>query len=579
MLSVLILEDILGILLMVVLSAMAVSRTFEGADLAASLLKLAFCLVLWFLVGIYLIPLFLRRVRRWMNSETMVVVAVGLCFLMVVVAVQMGYSAAFGAFMMGSILAETIEAETIGRLVAPLKDLFGAVFFVSVGMLVDPAVLVEYAVPIVVLTLVILMGQAVFGSGAFLLSGQPLPVAMQCGFSLSQIGEFAFIIASLGVSLGVTSSFLYPVVVAVSIITTFTTPYMIRAAQPASVWVGNHLPGTLRQAFGRHNGRNARHRALHAKPSPASELLRALGRQVAAYFTLSVAVIMLAFSVLLPLSRGVFGHWPGNAVCGLLTLCVAAPFLRAIVMRKNHSDAFRHLERKSTLSRAVVYLTVAVRFVIAVLPVYYVLDFLSPLRWWIHVIAAALIVLAMIASRLVKYVSIRLERTFRLNLNWREAAARAARRPHQPYAGRLLSRNVHIARLELPDTSAWAGRTLADRLEVIGDDDSLRALADRMAAETLRPADGTPAREMHLRRFVVERGTPWAGQLVATSAIRERYRCMVVGLEDNAGTITLADATTRLDIGATVWAVGEAPDLARLMQSARVAPAHAPSAP
>ena len=612
-LSVLILEDILGILLMVVLSAMAVSRTFEGADLAASLLKLAFCLVLWFLVGIYLIPLFLRRVRRWMNSETMVVVAVGLCFLMVVVAVQMGYSAAFGAFMMGSILAETIEAETIGRLVAPLKDLFGAVFFVSVGMLVDPAVLVEYAVPIVVLTLVILVGQAVFGSGAFLLSGQPLPVAMQCGFSLSQIGEFAFIIASLGVSLGVTSSFLYPVVVAVSIITTFTTPYMIRVAQPASVWVGNHLPGTLRQAFGRHNGRNARHRALHAKPSPASELLRALGRQVAAYFTLSVAVIMLAFSVLLPLSRGVFGHWPGNAVCGLLTLCVAAPFLRAIVMRKNHSDAFRHLERKSTLSRAVVYLTVAVRFVIAVLPVYYVLDFLSPLRWWIHVIAAALIVLAMIASRLVKYVSIRLERTFRLNLNWREAAARAARRPHQPYAGRLLSRNVHIARLELPDASVWAGRTLAeldlgrrhgvmvaavvrgserlnipdgqtrlfpaDRLEVIGDDDSLRALADRMAAETLRPADGTPAREMHLRRFVVERGTPWAGQLVATSAIRERYRCMVVGLEDNAGTITLADATTRLDVGATVWAVGEAPDLARLMQSARIAPAHAPSAP
>ena len=231
-LSVLILEDILGILLMVVLSALAVSRQFQGMELVGSLFKLGFFLILWFVVGVYIIPIFLRRTHRFLNKETLLVVSIGLCFLLVVIAGKVGYSSAFGAFMMGSILAETVEAEKIERVVSPVKDLFGAIFFVSVGMLVDPAVLAAYWLPIVVLCIAIIVGQAVFGTTSFLLSGQPLRIAVQGGFSLAQIGEFAFIIASLGISLGVTSDFLYPVVVAVSIITTFFTPYMIRAAQP-----------------------------------------------------------------------------------------------------------------------------------------------------------------------------------------------------------------------------------------------------------------------------------------------------------------------------------------------------------
>ena len=213
-LSVLILEDILGILLMVVLSALAVSRHFEGAELMGSLLKLGFFLILWFVVGVYLVPLFLRGTRKWMNRETLLVVSVGLCFLLVVIASKAGYSSAFGAFMMGSILAETVEAESIERVTTPVKDLFGAIFFVSVGMMVDPAVLAEYWLPILAITLAIIVGQAVFGTTGFLLSGQPLRVAVQCGFSLAQIGEFAFILAALGVSLHVTADFLYPVVVA-----------------------------------------------------------------------------------------------------------------------------------------------------------------------------------------------------------------------------------------------------------------------------------------------------------------------------------------------------------------------------
>ena len=244
-LSVLILEDILAIVLMVMLSTLAVSHNIEGEELIEGLLRLGFFLILWFVVGLYLIPIILRKNRKFLNSETLLIVSLALCFVMAVVAVESGFSAAFGAFVVGSILAETVEAERIEKLVAPVKDLFGAIFFVSVGMLVDPEVLVEYAWPIAALTLTIIVGQAFFGTFGFVLAGQPLKEAMKCGFSMSQIGEFAFIIASLGMSLGVTSHYLYPIVVAVSVVTTFTTPYMLKASGPAYCWLCRVLPPRL----------------------------------------------------------------------------------------------------------------------------------------------------------------------------------------------------------------------------------------------------------------------------------------------------------------------------------------------
>ena len=248
-LSVLILEDILAIVLMVMLSTMAVSHNFEGTEMLGSIAKLLFFLILWFVVGIYLIPVLLKKCRKLMSEETLLIVSLGLCFGMVVLAAHTGFSAAFGAFIMGSILAETVEAESIERLVKPVKDLFGAIFFVSVGMMVDPfddsgvcrTYCCHYVGGYCRTVLVRNVGE--------LLAGQPLKTAMQCGFSLTQIGEFAFIIASLGVSLHVTSHFLYPIVVAVSVITTFLTPYMIRFAEPASNFVDTHLPERWQKFF------------------------------------------------------------------------------------------------------------------------------------------------------------------------------------------------------------------------------------------------------------------------------------------------------------------------------------------
>lgn len=596
-LSVLILEDILGILLMVVLSALAVSRQFQGVELVGSLFKLGFFLILWFVVGVYVVPLFLQKNNRWLNRETLLIVSLGLCFLLVVMAGRAGYSSAFGAFMMGSILAETVEAENIERVVSPVKDLFGAVFFVSVGMLVDPAVLVRYWLPIAVLCASIIGGQALLGSCSFLLSGQPLRTAIQSGFSLAQIGEFAFIIASLGTSLGVTDPFLYPVVVAVSIITTFFTPYMIRAATPVARTVERIVPDNVLHRLSR------RHRpGRQAETLPDDHLwkrlLTALVGQVGAYLTLSIAVILLAFSVLLPLSRGLLGHWPGNAVCGALTLLAASPFLRAIVMRKNHSDEWKQLRRRGRLSRVGLWLTFAVRYAMAAAAVYYVFDFLSPLWWPWHVAAALLAVLLMVVSRRVKWTSIKMERTFLQNLRSREVMARHAAGSGAPgYAGRLNSRNIHIASLDVPEQSLWAGKRLGelgfshtdgvmvaaivrgahrlnvpdaqamlfpgDRLEVIGDDESLQAFATRLGREQ-RPLPPLSS-GLQLRRLLVRDDLPFVGQTLAQSGMRERWHCMAVGFEDDEGNIEPATASRLIRRSDVMWVVGEEGDVCRLV--------------
>lgn len=584
-LSVLILEDILGILLMVVLSAVAVSRQFQGMALVGSLLQLAFFLILWFVVGVYVIPIFLRKTHRLMNRETLLVVSIGLCFLLVVVAQKAGYSSAFGAFMMGSILAETLEAEQIERVVAPVKDLFGAIFFVSVGMLVDPSVLAAYWLPILVICLAIIVGQAVFGTTSFLLSGQPLRTAMQGGFSLAQIGEFAFILASLGTTLGVTSDFLYPVVVAVSIITTFFTPYMIRAARPAYQWLERVMPNNMIQRL---TDRTAKSPTTPRAEGVWKRLLTALISQVGAYLTLSIAVILISFSLLLPLSRALLGHWCGNAVCGLLTLIVSSPFLRAIVMRKNHSEEWKELSRQGRLNHIALWFTFVLRYAIAAAAVYYVFNFLSPLWWPWHVAAALVVVGLFIASRPTKWISIKMERTFLQNLRSREARA-LADGTEPGYAGRLTNRNIHIAELEVPDNSAWAGRRLrelafshadgvmiaaivrgthrinvpdgeamifpADRLEVIGSDDSLQRFQQRMQHEH-QPYPLATSR-LQLRRLLIRQGSPFIGLTLRNSGIRSTYHCMVVGFEDSDGNIVPATAEREIKRNDALWVVGE----------------------
>ena len=241
--GVLVVEGIVVILLMVLLSTMAVSQQFQGTELVMTVLKLLFFVALWFITGIFLLPTFLKKAKKLMDEEALLILSIGLCLGMVVIATQVGFSAELGAFIMGSILAETTSAEKVEHIMKPVKDLFGAVFFVSVGMLIDPVTIMEYKWPVLIVTLLTLFGKLFSTTLGALLSGQPLKQSVQVGMSMAQIGEFAFIVATLGMSLGVISNFLFPVAVGASAITTFTTPYMIKYSGPFYDFLVKILPG------------------------------------------------------------------------------------------------------------------------------------------------------------------------------------------------------------------------------------------------------------------------------------------------------------------------------------------------
>ena len=599
--SVLILEDILAIVMMVMLSAIASGNNPDGGEMIGSVVKIGFFLVLWFVVGIFAVPWFLRSTRKLVNNETLLIVSLGLCCLMAVVSTKVGFSSAFGAFVMGSILAETIEAAKIEKLVAPVKDLFGAVFFVSVGMLVDPKIIVEYAIPIGVLVLTILIGQSIFGTFGFLIGGQSLKSAMRCGFSMAQIGEFSFIIASLGLSLHVTGEFLYPVVVAVSVITTFLTPYMIRLSVPSYKVLERHLPKTWVRAL---NNITLSHPSSAPKSNWHS-LIAQMARITLIYSILSVATIALMFTFFLPFIRRMMPgmHWWANGICGVLTVMFIAPFLRAIVMKKNHSEEFRTLWNDSRSNRMPLLVTILVRLIIASAFVFYICNFLTRFTNALMMTIAVAVVGIMILSRGLKKQSIKMERMFVQNLRSRDIEQQVLGLKKPLYEGHLLDRDIHISEIEIPENSTWAGLCLADlrlsnrfgihvssilrghrrinipggddivfpgdKLQVIGSDSQLAA-AHAAVAGDIEPDDpDIEKREMRLSQIVIDNHSPFVGKTLPETGLRSKFNCMVVGREEGKENLSMVGPAYKFRLGDILWIVGEDDALKRVQEANR----------
>lgn len=596
--SVLILEDILAIVMMVMLSAVASGNSPDGGQMVNSILRIAFFLTVWLVVGIFAVPIFLRKMRKLMNSETLLIVSLGLCCLMAVISTQVGFSSAFGAFIMGSILAETIEAEKIIKLVEPVKNLFGAVFFVSVGMLVEPQILVDYALPIIVITLAIIIGQSTLGTFGYMLSGQPLSQAIRCGFSMAQIGEFAFIIASLGLSLGVIGNFLYPVVVAVSVITTFLTPYMIRGAVPAYMFVEKKLPKVWVRRI---------NRASIKMPSSLTTqtnwklLLRAMGTNVAVYGMLSIAAIALMENLFLPFSKQLVPSEWTSVVCSIVTVILISPFLRAMVVKKNHSEEFKALWVESHHNRLPLISTILARIVIAMTFVFYVFKEMTTFSNALMLCVALVAIILMVMSRTLKRSSIRMERMFVQNLHSRDIAAQASGKRKPLFEGHLLDRDLHISEVVIPEDSLWAGKTLmqlrlnqrfginvssilrgsrrinipsandvifpGDKLSVIGDDERLTIL-DATLQEEVYPEDyDIENREMKLERIVINSKSKFLGKTLMESGIRGTYNCMVVGLESGDESLSKVSPMYVFKRGDILWIVGEESNIAKVKEA------------
>ena len=596
--SVLILEDILAIVMMVMLSAIASGSNPDGGQMFASIVKIGFFLGVWFIVGIFAIPWFLRSVRKLINGETLLIVSLGLCCGMAVLSTKVGFSSAFGAFVMGSILAETIEAEKIIKLVEPVKNLFGAIFFVSVGMLVDPKILIEYALPILALVGTILIGQATLGTFGFMLGGESLKSAMRCGFSMAQIGEFSFIIASLGLSLGVISNFLYPVVVAVSVITTFLTPYMIRLALPTYQVMEKHLPDKLIHVLNHF----AMSHPQTQQQSKWKSLIRQMIINTAAYSILSAATIALMFTFVLPLMHNLLPgwhlHWYANAITGLLTVLLIAPFLRAIVMKKNHSPEWKRLWVESSINRVPLLFTVFVRFIIALAFIFYIINFLSRFTNALMICIGGIVVMLMITSRHIKKRSIVMERVFIHNLRSRDIAAQVNGEKRPLYEGRLLDRDIHISEFEVPEDSTWAGKSLkelhlrerfgvdmssvhrgshrlnipngdmvifpGDKLQVIGNDDQLQKFNTALQSDLMPEEAEIEKREMKLSQLIISSSSEFLGKTLIESGIRDHYNCMVVGLEEGQENLTHISPSRKFEKGDIIWLVGEPDDLKRI---------------
>ena len=594
--SVLILEDILAIVMMVMLSAIASGNNPDGGQMLGSVMKIGFFLVLWLVVGIFAIPLFLRRVRKLINSEVLLIVSLGLCCAMAVFSTKVGFSSAFGAFIMGSILAETIEAERIEKLVEPVKNLFGAIFFVSVGMLVDPHILIDYALPIFVLVMTIIVGQAIFGSISFMLGGESLKSAMRCGFSMAQIGEFSFIIASLGLSLGVIGDFLYPVVVAVSVITTFLTPYMIRLATPAYNALEPHLPKKLIRML----NHLSMSRPNTTEQSKWKQLLIQMSINTIVYSILSTAVIVLMLTFFHPIMVQMFQEkWYGTAITGFLTITLIAPFLRAMVMKKNRSEEFKALWKESNRNRLPLIFTILFRIMIAVNFVFYVINYLTNFGPAILITIGFIAVIFIIMSRSIKRRSILLERLFINNLRSRDIEAQVRGKKKPLYEGKLLDRDIHIADFDVPFNSMWMGQTLrqlnlgrkygvhissimrggcrlnipdgdyiifpGDKLQAIGSDDQLTKFRNAIENEVLREDYELEKREMKLRQFIIAQDSPFIGKTLEESGIRSRYSCMVVGMEEGKENLSPVGPKRRFEEGDILWIVGEQEALDVLM--------------
>ncbi|WP_242053304.1 cation:proton antiporter [Dysgonomonas sp. GY617] len=451
----LIVEDLAAILMLVLLSSVAVSKNFEGTQLVYEISKLIFFIVIWFVGGIYLIPTFLKKQKKYLNDETLLIIAIGLCLGMVLFATYVGFSAALGAFIMGSILAETIEGKHIEHMMLPLKNLFGAIFFVSVGMMIDIQVIAEYGASIALFTCVILIGRPLFSSLGILLSGQGLKVAVKAACSLALVGEFSFIIATLGTNLGVISKALYPIIVTVAVITTFISPYMQKMSDPLADRIIKRLPHKWERLI---QGYASSAYNTVSEERIWSIFLKKVFTFVVVYLVISIAVIQVFKLFINPfIIENIPGVW-GKVLATALTLTCMAPLLRAIIMKKNKSDEFLKLWNKQVTNRVALVTLILFRITLCFFVVIFELHVLFPASFITAIIIAVVYLAAIVFIKGVKIQSRRIEKRFIDNFNNKEKNAAIS----STVAEGLLSKNIHIEELEVSPDSPNIGRTLAE---------------------------------------------------------------------------------------------------------------------
>ena len=574
--GVLVVEDLFAVVLMVMLSTLFVQRAVEHVVIAEQLFKLIFFLILWFVVGIYLIPTFLKKIRKFLNQETLLVISLGLCLIMVVLATYAGFSSALGAFIMGSILAGTVQAESIEKVIAPVKDLFGAVFFVSVGMLVEPAMLVQYIVPIVFLTVVVIVGQIFYGTLGFLVSGQNLKIALQSSFSLAQIGEFAFIIASLGLSMGVTSSFLYPVAVAVSVVTTFTTPFIIRLSDPAYHRINRLIPKRMKALLARYS---AGSQTVNSEREWMSLLKKSL-LNMFIYCVLLGGVVWISSSYYSPFVEERFEGFAGKLIATTTTILFMTPLLWGLAVRHLNRRLFVPLWNDPRFNHGLLVSLIVLRILLALMFVLTVVAHLSSYRWGALMAFAILLLLLALFWRRIKRGYLRFEQRFFTNLNEKDASTVVT-------TGNYRAKFLHMAKMTVSADSPLVGRCFreldlrlrygvtvvsvlrgshrynapgasmvlmpSDEISVVGTDAQLSQFASKVEVP-LSPVD---REEATMQKFSVGEHSVLIGMTVSQFGMMCRGACLIIGSERSDGSYVRPLGLVRFQPYDMVWIAGD----------------------
>ena len=588
----LVVEDLEAVLLMVILSTLAVSKTFDGMQLLYSMLKLLFFLVVWFLGGIFLVPTVLKWARKFMSEETLTVFSVGLCFLMVVLANLAGFSSALGAFIMGSILAETLEAEMIHKLTTPIKNLFGAIFFVSVGMMVNPHILVDYWWQILVITLVLLLFKPLSNVVGRLIAGLGLRQAIQGGFCFSQIGEFSFIIATLGLSYGVIDEFLYPIIVSVSIITTFITPYAIKAALPTYHWVNRRMPEHwLKKLENSDTGLRVK---SGKKVNMGSFIERQLKNMII-YLAIIIAVVLICFFLCSFIMKYIRAPW-NFALSTAFTLVLVSPFLWAMGFKHTFAKTTRKLMDKNRFNKTVILSVFILRFVVVFIVSFWVIrHYLNSYFWsYLHIsspwyklinIAFAIIytMLLRVLSPAMKFYG-KIEERFMENLNKRQSV--------QVFSiPEILQENCHLQKMILSPDSSYSGQSIRetdfrdnynvsvvsvergkqvfelpksdfqlfpfDRITFVGHEDHLRLLLPRIEVFDEQLIREHEEGEVDMYCVEVKPDSPFVDVALMDSGLADKYEAMVIAIEREGQFILNPSARITFQPADLVWFVAE----------------------
>ena len=581
--AVLIVEDLFAVLMMVVLSSIAMHNSVEGGELVMSIGKLVFFLIIWFLVGIYVLPTIFNISRRFLNSETLLIVSMGLCLGMAIFSVACGFSMALGAFVMGSILAGTSFAERIEHVTQSVKDLFGAVFFISVGMMVNPSIIAQYWAPILILSALVIVGMIVFGTMGMLITGQNLRIAIESGFSLTQIGEFAFIIATLGLSLGVLDSTIYPIVVAVSVLTTFTTPYFIRLADPTYNFIERHLPERLHFLVERTS-------IAADDESEEKKLLKSILKRnflrLILYTIVLVAISLVFNKMLLPFLDESFGVW-GRIIGTTAALVVMSPFLAALMLPvEKKSEHDRLLANNTHFYLPLITLRV-LRFIVAIFFIIMLLSYAYSLFASLFFGIVFFVIMAFLVTKDARKNVHRIEEHFLKNLNERDL--RRTGRDNNLVA------DIHLAYVTIGNACPFIGQTLGasnlrrnfginissiqrgerrilipgrnerlfpgDVIGVVGNDEQIQKVIPDLERSVDVPSNSLG--DISLTSVHLSENSPIIGLTSASADLRGKYQALLVNIQ--RGNDYLApDGKTPFEPNDVLWFVGDPKILSQL---------------